>query len=107
MAAKSHRSNQSQKAKITNKNKKNDTNMLWEVLTVIIPAIVLFWVIHTFIAEARFVPSESMVPTIEIGDRFLVEKVSYYLGPPKRGDIVVFQPTDEAKRLASQHFVKL
>ncbi|HEX2953987.1 MAG TPA: signal peptidase I, partial [Bacillota bacterium] len=33
--------------------------------------------------------------------------VSYYLDPPKRGDIVVFQPTDEAKRLASQHFVKL
>lgn len=47
---------------------------------------------HALVAEARFIPSPSMVPTLAIGDRLVIEKVSYRVGPPKRGDIVVFQP---------------
>jgi signal peptidase I len=44
-------------------------------------------------AEARFIPSGSMQPTLQIQDRILVEKVSAKLGRPiKRGDILVFYP---------------
>lgn len=109
MASKNHRSNQTIKSKVktSGKNKQKEANLLKDLLEILLPALGLFLIIHTFIAEARFVPSESMVPTIEIGDRFLVEKVSYYFHTPSRGDIVVFKPTEEAKRLASIRAVKL
>jgi signal peptidase I len=52
--------------------------------------------IRSFIAEARYIPSESMLPTLEINDRLIIEKVSYHFTDPQRGDIVVFRPPDEA-----------
>lgn len=46
--------------------------------------------------EARYIPSRSMEPTLKIDDRLLVEKVSRHLGPPRRGDIIVFNPPKSA-----------
>lgn len=48
--------------------------------------------IRTFVAEARYIPSGSMLPTLEINDRLIIDKVSYDFGNPQRGDIVVFRP---------------
>jgi signal peptidase I len=55
-------------------------------------AVGLAAVCHATVAEARFIPSGSMLPTLQVGDRVLIEKVSYHLTNPQRGDIVVFQP---------------
>jgi signal peptidase I len=63
-----------------------------ENIQVLAIALLLALVVRTLIAEPRFIPSESMVPTLHIGDRLIVEKISYYNHPPQRGDIVVFVP---------------
>ncbi|MEB3220923.1 MAG: signal peptidase I [Candidatus Sericytochromatia bacterium] len=55
-------------------------------------ALGLALVVRATVAEARFIPSESMLPTLEVGDRLIVEKVSYRFEMPERGDIVVFEP---------------
>lgn len=55
-------------------------------------ALGLALVLRLGVAESRFIPSESMLPTLIPGDRVVVEKISYRLHGPQRGDIVVFRP---------------
>ncbi len=71
---------------------KRDKGLLRDTLEVIIPAFLIFLVVKTFLFEARVVPTPSMVPTIELRDRFLENKVVYWFRPPRRGEIVVFHP---------------
>ncbi len=52
--------------------------------------------IRQYLVEARYIPSGSMLPGLQIQDRLLVEKLSYRNRSPKRGEIVVFH--------APQHF---
>jgi signal peptidase I len=53
-------------------------------------AIVLAVLIKTFLLQAFYIPSESMEPTLRIGDRVLVNRVVYRFHPPRRGDVIVF-----------------
>lgn len=50
--------------------------------------------IRGFIAEARYIPSEAMLPTLQISDRLIIDKLAYRFSPPQRGDIIVFSPTE-------------
>jgi signal peptidase I len=64
---------------------------LRELPGLILIAFLLALLIKTFLIQAFFIPSESMLPTLEIGDRVLVNKVVYDIGEVQRGDIVVFR----------------
>jgi signal peptidase I len=69
---------------------------LGEGLAVLVVAIVVAILLRTFVVQTFFIPSGSMEPTLQIGDRILVNKLSYHLHSVKRGDIVVFsRPANE------------
>src|SRR5687768_4604048 len=48
-------------------------------------------IIKALLVQAFYIPSESMVPTLHVGDRVLVNKLTYRFNEPKRGDVVVFK----------------
>jgi signal peptidase I len=62
-----------------------------ELPVLLVIAFLLALLIKTFLVQAFFIPSESMFPTLDVGDRVLVNKVVYRLHPPRRGDIIVFE----------------
>ncbi|MEL6580448.1 MAG: signal peptidase I [Cyanobacteria bacterium J06621_12] len=71
-----------------------EENPIVELLKTLVSAGILAIGIRACVAEARFIPSESMLPTLEIDDRLIIEKISFRFRKPKRGDVVVFSPTD-------------
>ncbi|MEB3177976.1 MAG: signal peptidase I [Nostocaceae cyanobacterium] len=84
-------------------------NKQQENLTLVAIALCLAFLIRTFVAEPRYIPSDSMVPTLHTGDRLVIEKVSYRLNSPKTGDIIVFEPPASLQRLGypkDQAFIK-
>ena len=63
---------------------------------VILGALLVAFLIKTFLMQAYFIPSSSMTPTLQVGDRVLVNKLSYKVGDIGRGDLVVFKrPANE------------
>jgi signal peptidase I len=62
-----------------------------ELPGLIIIAFGLALLIKTFLVQAFFIPSQSMVPTLLVGDRVLVNKLVYDFGDVQRGDVVVFE----------------
>jgi signal peptidase I len=67
------------------------------IKTIGLSAILAFG-IRSLVAEARYIPSGSMLPTLQINDRLIIDKVSYRFANPVRGDIVVFNPTAELEK---------
>jgi len=65
------------------------------VLTVVVAFVLVFGLIRPYVAEAYRIPTESMVPTLKVGDRVLANKFIYRFTEPERGDIVVFESVDE------------
>jgi signal peptidase I len=61
-----------------------------EAVIVVVVAVLVAVLLRTFVVQTFFIPSGSMEPTLQIGDRILVNKLSYHLHGVDRGDIVVF-----------------
>lgn len=70
--------------------KKGWRHGLAELPILIVVALLIAVIIKTFIAQAFYIPSASMFPTLRVGDRVVVEKIGYRFGEPSRGDVVVF-----------------
>ena len=65
------------------------------LLQLLLCLVLVFGVVKPFVVEPFYIPSPSMVPTLEIGDRVLVNKFVYRFSDPQRGDIIVFRSVAE------------
>ena len=73
------------------------------------PVLLLVLLLRSFLVEPYQIPSESMIPTLEVGDFILVNKFAYGIrlpvlgtkifdvGEPQRGDVMVFVPPHEPR----------
>ena len=69
----------------------NSVRNLVEWVGIVVGALVVALVVKTFLIQAFFIPSLSMYPTLDKGDRVLVNKLSYKVHDVHRGDLVVFE----------------
>lgn len=80
-------------------------SFLGELPVLILTAVVVAWIIKTFVVQPFYIPSSSMEPTLLPGDRVLVSKFVYRFTKPKPGDVVVFvAPSTNAS--FEQDFIK-
>ena len=70
-------------------NRRLRRNVEWVVIVVV--AVLAAILVKTYLIEAFYIPSGSMEPTLDIGDRVLVNKLSYQMHAVHRGDVVVFE----------------
>ncbi len=80
--------------------KQRGRSSLVELITIVAVALGLALAIQALLIKPFRIPSESMVPTLEVGQRVLVDRVSYRFGDPDPGDIVVFKPPRGADQQA-------
>ncbi|MBA2581098.1 MAG: signal peptidase I [Thermoleophilaceae bacterium] len=70
---------------------------LLELVAIVAIALGLALTIQAFLVKPFRIPSESMVPTLEVSQRVLVDRVSFRFSEPHRGDVVVFKPPSGAE----------
>jgi len=75
---------------------------VWETLKVVIIALVIILPVRYFLVQPFFVKGSSMVPNFHDKEYILVDKWTYKLGQPARGDVIVFKaPTNP-----QEYFIK-
>ena len=80
---------------------------LLELGETVLPAIVIAVLINLFLAQATRVYGSSMEPNLSTDQRLVVEKVSYRLHLPKRGDIVVLRVPERGPELLIKRVIAL
>lgn len=71
---------------------KGTAGSLIELVVIVVTALALALGIQAFLVKPYKIPSESMVPTLDVGQRVLVNRIGTHFGDPSVGDIVVFHP---------------
>lgn len=69
---------------------KKEKSESWEWVKAIVIALILAFVIRTFMFASVVVDGESMQPTLEPNDKMIVNKIGFQLSEPERFDIIVF-----------------
>jgi signal peptidase I len=75
---------------------KKKRGALREAAILVTMAVVLYYIMLTFVARPYLIPSESMEPTLHgcngcVGDRIMVDKLTYRFSSPQPGDVIVFK----------------
>ena len=79
---------------------KSAGSSLLELVMIVAVALGLALGIQAFVVKPYKIPSESMVPTLQVGERVLVNRVGSNFGQPSVGDILVFNPPTGAEQAA-------
>jgi signal peptidase I len=77
---------------VTRKKDQSAAGSLIELVTIVAVALGLALGIQAFLVKPFRIPSESMVPTLAVGQRVLVDRVMLRFNDPQRGDVMVFKP---------------
>ncbi len=75
--------------------KKKGGGIVEYLVILVVSFALVFGFVRPFVVEAFWIPSGSMIPTLQINDRVLVNKFIYRFMEPSRGDIVVFESVDD------------
>jgi signal peptidase I len=79
-----------EKARQKEERRRGPLGFFRELPGLILIAFLLALLIKTFLVQAFYIPSQSMVPTLRVGDRVLVNKLIYDFRDPRRGEVIVF-----------------
>ncbi len=71
----------------------------FELPLLILLALGIAFLLRTFVVQVFYIPSSSMVPTLAVDDRIAVEKLTYRVREPQRGDVIVFRAADDGTRV--------
>jgi len=84
---------------------KSTARFFVELIEIVLIAFALSWVLRTYVIEARKIPTGSMLPTIQLDDRVIVDKFFFKnFDHLSAGDIIVFHPPPSAH--ATEDFIK-
>jgi len=84
-------------AEDTHKSKQPAEVLIREIVETLLLTLFIFWLVNT--ATGRFrIEGFSMLPTLEEGEYVIIDKLSYYLNEPDRGDVIVLHfPNDRSR----------
>ena len=86
-------------------------SFLRELPVLLLIALVLAFLLRTFVIQVFYIPSSSMEPTLSVNDRMVVEKITYLFRDPVRGEIVVFEGEElgevDPDATAGERFVRV
>ena len=86
----------------TEQKEEKQGSFIWETAKVVVLSLLIILPIRYFIMQPFFVRGESMIPSFDDKDYLIVDEISYRLGEPKRGEVIVFRfPQDP-----SQYYIK-
>ena len=85
-------------------NNSSSLSALWDFWAPLLLTVTFYIGIRHYVVEARYIPSGSMLPGLQINDRIFVEKFNFLRRSPRRGEIVVFNSpySFDKKRLAQR-----
>lgn len=89
-----------------NKFKQNIKNV-WDIVKFAIIALLIVIPIRIFVAQPFVVSGESMYPTFHNGEYLIVDELSYNIGNPVRGDVVIFRYPNDQKRFFIKRIIGL
>jgi signal peptidase I len=79
----------------------------WELIKFAVIALVIVIPIRMYVAQPFLVSGDSMYPTFHNGEYLIVDELSYILGTPQRGDVIVFRFPGDTSRFFIKRIIGL